>query len=337
MDKNYNLYSINLIRCFAALFVVFFHINKSIGSFGVDIFFVLSGFLMTKILCEKNLSFSKFIYHRMSRIIPIYWLATFLIYILVIFIPESFNNTEANFIHFLKSIFFIPFFKNENILHPMLAVGWTLNYEFYFYIICSVSILFGKKYNFYFIVFLLTFLYFAAHVFKNLPPNILAFISNFIYLEFIYGIGIYYLIKKINLFNFDRLSNYIFLLLVISIFVLIYIDYYIPISNYNRFIYFGIPSSMIVCLTILLESSFKFSTNNALLRFFIIIGDSSYSIYIFHLFIIGFINLLLYYLGVELYFYIYFPLTMISVVLFGIFVNYIFDKKILYFLRGKIA
>lgn len=340
MDKNNILYSINIIRCFAALSVVFFHINKSVGSFGVDIFFVLSGYLMSKILYEKKPSFSQFFYYRMTRIIPIYWLATFLVYLLVIFTPESFNNTEANFVHFIKSIFFIPFFKNENILHPMLPVGWTLNYEFYFYLICSISILLGRKYKFYFIFLIISLFSFIALVFNNLPSNVIAFISNFIYLEFIYGIGLYFFIKKINYLKFGCLHNSMYLLyflLVISISILIYIDVSIPVSNYIRFIYFGIPSLLIVFSTILLESSLKVFKHNALFRFFLLIGDSSYSIYIFHLFIIGFIDQFLKYLGVELFAYLYTLFVIFLTSLYGIFVNYIIDKKILYFLRGKIS
>jgi peptidoglycan/LPS O-acetylase OafA/YrhL len=70
---------------------------------------------------------------RLARIVPLYWVLTTCLLVLAAVKPELLNSTTANLAHYLKSLFFIPYFKENGALHPMLAVGWTLNYEMFFY------------------------------------------------------------------------------------------------------------------------------------------------------------------------------------------------------------
>ena len=92
---------INGLRAYAVVFVVLFHFNVfgfSAGYLGVDVFFVISGYLMTKIIVEKlehnNFSFVDFY---LSRIIRIYPALLFLVLVLTalglfVFIPEDLKN-----------------------------------------------------------------------------------------------------------------------------------------------------------------------------------------------------------------------------------------------------
>ena len=64
---------IQYLRAIAVLFVFLFHLDKENfpgGFIGVDIFFLISGFLMIKILNEKKYSFKKFYLRRIKRIFP---------------------------------------------------------------------------------------------------------------------------------------------------------------------------------------------------------------------------------------------------------------------------
>lgn len=126
----------------AATSVVYSHIgvNPDYGQFGVDIFFVISGFVMTLIV-ENGQKPATFLLKRVLRILPLYWILTTCLLILAIIKPELLNSTTANFTNYVKSIFFIPYFKENGSLSPLLALGWTLNYEVFFYACIWLSIL----------------------------------------------------------------------------------------------------------------------------------------------------------------------------------------------------
>lgn len=109
----------------------------SFGASGVDIFFVISGFIMyTVARSEPPL---EFYFRRFVRVVPLYWLAT------AAFIVLRFRHwgAEINMETILKSLFFVPFlypFSNGEIL-PLLAQGWTLNLEMFFYAIFGIGII----------------------------------------------------------------------------------------------------------------------------------------------------------------------------------------------------
>lgn len=159
---------IQALRGIAALSVTIFHSRGhlpnsssspfadwlfSAGASGVDIFFMLSGFIMVLTTRNSNGSifyFLKFIIKRLSRIWPVYVILT-LIYIIVMTISDNIIQIEVlktSFSETIKSLLFIPLILNKadgpfwggSVLHT----GWTLNYEFYFYIIFAISLLFGK-------------------------------------------------------------------------------------------------------------------------------------------------------------------------------------------------
>jgi exopolysaccharide production protein ExoZ len=87
-----------MLRAFAALSVVFFHTGympggHGFGWFGVDIFFVISGYIMTRI-CDRNPQF--FLRRRLIRIVPPYWAFTVLLFIAAIFFPASWVSLELS-------------------------------------------------------------------------------------------------------------------------------------------------------------------------------------------------------------------------------------------------
>ena len=124
--------NIQVLRFIAAFSVMMVHLPLiGFGIWGVDIFFVISGFIMMYVT-EKN--HKNFFLKRLIRIIPIYWILTFGVFSVAILKPDLLNNTTADYEHLLKSLFFIPFNKNETGHFPILFLGWTLNYEMIFYL-----------------------------------------------------------------------------------------------------------------------------------------------------------------------------------------------------------
>ena len=136
--------NLQALRAFAAVAVVFFHTGYiypnlfGVGEYGVDIFFVLSGYIMARI-CEKNPRF--FLRRRLIRILPPYWTLTILLFLFAIKFPQLLSNTRAHFGELLKSLLFIPFIKDGGLIRPILFVGWSLNYEMFFYLLIAVSLL----------------------------------------------------------------------------------------------------------------------------------------------------------------------------------------------------
>src|SRR5690606_37960320 len=94
-------YDLNGLRAYAVIFVVLFHFNIlgfSAGFLGVDIFFVISGYLMSKIIIEgleeNKFSFSQFYVARITRIFPALLFLVIIITILgyFLFIPEDLKS-----------------------------------------------------------------------------------------------------------------------------------------------------------------------------------------------------------------------------------------------------
>jgi exopolysaccharide production protein ExoZ len=140
--------NLQAVRAFAALAVVFFHTGfvfpgvHPFGSAGVDIFFALSGYIMARI-CEKDPSF--FLRRRIIRIIPPYWVLTVLLFLAAKAVPDLMGSTTASIAELFKSLFFIPFIKDHGIIRPVLFVGWSLNYEMFFYVAIALSLFLVRK------------------------------------------------------------------------------------------------------------------------------------------------------------------------------------------------
>lgn len=103
------------------------------------LFFVISGFIMVYISGTEPFSALTFLRRRAIRIVPLYWAFTIFTALLAAFLPSLFQRTVFTWPHFLESLLFIvheaPGTKS---LSPILSLGWTLNYEIYFYIVFAM-------------------------------------------------------------------------------------------------------------------------------------------------------------------------------------------------------
>jgi exopolysaccharide production protein ExoZ len=164
---NKNLLSLQFIRALAAWLVVFHHYVQIVhhftcsswigqffgrnGSFGVQLFFVLSGVVMfmaiksrAPVACLSEAGV--FLTRRLRRIVPAYWVATILFLAFIWHLkPAGFPVSPHWCGHVVASALFIPlpnFFCSAS--HPILTVGWTLNFEMAFYVIVAVSLIFRR-------------------------------------------------------------------------------------------------------------------------------------------------------------------------------------------------
>lgn len=188
--------AIQYLRAVAALMVVLFHAQNP-GSFnplkdypatawGVDIFFVISGFIMYAVARKE--SPKEFLVRRIIRIVPLYWAATLTLLLIEKKSSILFMSDEL-VIHILMSLAFIPHYNlaNPEYAWPYLVPGWTLSYEIFFYILFFIA-LFTNKVLLTLVLIIVTLVAVGQlHVFNISTPVEILFV-NPINLEFLIGV-----------------------------------------------------------------------------------------------------------------------------------------------------
>lgn len=293
-EEKKSIIGIQYLRAYAAILVVINHFCNNdiyifnllrfdiIGGFGVDIFFIISGFIMAYTLSEFSSLSSKqtaisFIKKRIMRIYPIY-LIILIPFIALYLLKYHLGMTHLSLHSIIGSILIIPSITNDENYHMLNVPAWTLVYEMFFYITLSITISFSKNKRSSLIIYsLLVILTLAfVHIF-NLQGerlkwvNLQYMIGDPIFLDFILVFFLFYL-KKINIsMSFPAWSMLPLLLLVTSISMVL------ATKEYPRFISYGLTAFIIVSI-FTLNKSMHYS-NNQLLLF---LGGASYSIYLTH-------------------------------------------------------
>ena len=274
------LQSLQILRLIAATSVVYYHITFTFGSFGVDIFFVLSGFVIALVVSNKQDPFF-FAISRISRIVPIYWLLTTFLLILIFVAPNLVHETSAanaNFFNYLRSLFFIPFYDGKE-MKPILQLGWTLNYEMIFYALTWISLLLSRKSLMLASTILIVLFFAFSFLIKNNMAS--SFFGNDIILEFVLGI-IAFKIYSTSLLK--RISPIIlFLIFIFSYCLMIYFQ--IEDLTTSRLLFYGLPSFLIILSCVGLENKILDAKTN-IISFLVSMGDASYSTYLTHWYII---------------------------------------------------
>jgi exopolysaccharide production protein ExoZ len=273
---------IQYLRAIAALMVVFHHARNyfrghhldftSVGASGVDIFFVISGFVMAYSTQnfdnnrQLGVQATHFLQNRIVRIVPLYWLAT-----LWQARGEIINGAITSGL--VGDFFFIPRFlpPDNKFIWPILVPGWTLNYEMFFYAIFGIAMLKGKaRYLIMFMVFVTLAL---LGLFIHSGNALVSFYTSPLPLEFMFGVLLY---KLRNTFM-GRLSRNAAVVVLVAGFAVLAIEN----GFMTRVVADGIPAVFIVGSAIVVF-------NNVRLPLLRLLGDASYSIYITHVFALEF-------------------------------------------------
>jgi peptidoglycan/LPS O-acetylase OafA/YrhL len=277
--------NLQVLRALAALLVVFFHcdfLNLKIGQFGVDIFFVISGFIISFILNKKQ---ENFLVKRFIRVVPMYYLFTILVILVWAIYPEGFDNVYVSISSIVKSLLFIPYVVDNS--GPILSLGWTLNYEMFFYVIVGIFSLLLKKPGkaLFFSASLILFLVLIRWM-LNPSNSLMLFYGHEIVIEFIFGIAIYYIVNLCQPLLKNKKIIFLIGVLALASFVLMaYFDYHK--IYFSRSLLFGVPSFFVVLFFIISEN--LLDTENPIHKYFYQIGNASYVLYLVHPFIIFFI------------------------------------------------
>jgi len=115
---------------------------------GVDVFFVISGFIMvyaSQALFAAPGAGTAFLMRRMGRVVPLYWTLTTLYLAVALVSPTVLNSEllEPGFI--LASYLFIPWERPNGIVQPLYSLGWTLNYEVFFYLLFAAALIWSRR------------------------------------------------------------------------------------------------------------------------------------------------------------------------------------------------
>jgi peptidoglycan/LPS O-acetylase OafA/YrhL len=113
------------------------------GAAGVDLFFVISGFVM--VYSSMNLIGDRkgwlvFSQRRVIRIVPMYWLATTIKLVLMVLAGEFVLHARFSSLDTVMSYLFLPTRNSDGNLFPLLGVGWTLNFEMLFYLLFAAAL-----------------------------------------------------------------------------------------------------------------------------------------------------------------------------------------------------
>lgn len=137
-----------MLRGAAALAVVFYHTDYVFNGGvhtefqAVNVFFVISGFIMTYITREES---REFFTQRLIRIVPPYWLCT-LLPVMVMWLRGSMQSwSGATPETIVESLLFIPFRDSLGGFSPVLPVGWTLNFEMLFYLLFAGALVISQR------------------------------------------------------------------------------------------------------------------------------------------------------------------------------------------------
>jgi len=278
------LYSLQALRAFAAWVVVCHHFMQIFfdfkasgpigqlltdrGAVGVDIFFVISGLVIYLSTRDKTIEPRQFLLNRVLRIVPAYWFYTLVMAGLLLAASRWMPHQEFDWHHLLLSLLFVPAENPGGYgLYPTLNVGWTLNFEMFFYLLFGLAFLVRQRHQ---LLLVTVALLLVSEVLGRLGV-LSRFYNNDIIYEFLLGIGLGVLYRR----GLIRQGIWMPLALLA---VAGYAIYHLDASQ--RLLHWGLPSALVVLAFVSLEPVFA---GNRLLK---ALGDCSYSVYLIHVLVL---------------------------------------------------
>jgi exopolysaccharide production protein ExoZ len=280
------LVHIQVLRFFAAVAVVAFHalgvapdgfkvpesaisLVMSYGGRGVDLFFVISGFIIfyathSAKIHGAELTPAEFLRRRVERIVPLYFFVIFAVTTLAVTLPATFGTPDwYTPRHILKSLAFVAFTDGDV---PVVYVGWSLEYEMYFYLVVALLMALTRD------VWRNIVLIFSALAMVGRVPGVETALGNYAFfadpmiLEFVLGV------IAGSVFAHGRVSWPMPVAAACAIAALLVTD------PANRVIVSGIPSACLVAAAAFISRKRIDPSwpERALAR----LGDASYSIYL---------------------------------------------------------
>jgi exopolysaccharide production protein ExoZ len=272
------LLSIQYLRAAAALAVVLFHALQwesggfEVGQAGVDVFFVISGVIMWWVTAHRGVGPGPFLWRRLTRVAPLYWLATLGVAAWALVSPSFLPEVLVGWRHLALSLAFIPHFDPRGRPFPLLPPGWTLTYEAAFYLVFAGALLGPRRWRAPAITVVLLAIVAAGFLLSD-PAYILG--ANPMLLEFAAGVWLGKLYETGGLPG--RAWGLVLAALGVGIFTILEVIGFI--NELWRPLLWGVPAALIVAGALSFEARGRVIRSSVLK----ILGDASYAIYLVHL------------------------------------------------------
>jgi peptidoglycan/LPS O-acetylase OafA/YrhL len=259
---------------------------------GVDLFFVISGFVMVQSsqrLFGAPGGPKRFLWRRLARIAPLYWATTALVLLAASFIPGAVNGTPPSLFLTLASFAFIPAMRPDGVTQPVYSLGWTLNYEMFFYLVFALFLPFARPRAVAGISLVMIGLAIFGVVVR--PENAaLAFWSSPMILLFVAGMAIATLrLEGIHLPQWLRF------VLVAAAIALLALDPFglvrdplaiVQMLDLTRALAWGVPAALFVAAAALRSpNAIPAPKSGAIWSLLVALGEASYALYLIHPFV----------------------------------------------------
>lgn len=272
------------------------HIGRSIvdgipavtelGHFGVDLFFILSGFLMVRLHRDgfgRPGMCTEFFIRRLMRIVPIYWLLTTVGAALLFCAPQIFSYHKGIEWPWLLGCYsFIPWPMSDGFSSPLLGAGWTLDYEMYFYALFAIALSFRGGLRL--LGCALTVSAIAGTVIIPRYPW-LQLLTSPLLMEFVFGALIALYSSRVQPARQAAWGMLVLAIVLIAVGGAAY-AHFPPAAiraepaDWTRVWAWGVPASLLLACTLWLDCGCRSWAGKALVT----VGDASYSIYLFQIF-----------------------------------------------------
>lgn len=277
--------SIQYLRGLAAMLVVVFHLGMPLDRMGygghwpaglaagVDMFFVISGFVMWMTTRSREITPLAFWRKRIARIVPLYWLVTTVMVMVLLIAPWAVQTSRLQVGHVIASYLFVPALNpGKPEMQPLVFPGWTLNYEAFFYAIFGGFLLARPMIRLGGTVAVLLALVALGALFEPPRLSIAGFYTDSIVLEFAFGLVLgEWVYRRDGRTLLPRFAGWLLLMLGLAGLLLPWAPAEVPWIGH-----FGIPAAMIVLGGLAIEADGGVREVPLFHR----IGDASYSIYL---------------------------------------------------------
>lgn len=290
------LIGIQVLRGIAALLVVFHHYigtsvergfaitgleRAAIGNAGVDIFFMISGFIMEYTAgsraCHPG-DRGKFLMRRFARVLPLYWTLTLVAYVIATFLPFVVNSTTSTK-QLLYSMALLP---DGAVGSYVLPLAWTLTFEFYFYLLFAACLALKPWQRVLALAVIFSPGLFLPESMSAQNP-LLGIALNPILYEFLAGVMLAQILRSGAV-----LHRYAGAALVVAGSMMLSLELNNNVTDsFMRLLLWGTPALLIVGGVALAHRAPTADKPDPLVRIGAWIGDRSYSLYLSHFFAIS--------------------------------------------------
>jgi len=273
---------VQALRAVACLLVVTYHVRLAAGgaasirawpngAAGVDLFFVISGYVMvasTRGPVARAYAWRVFLARRVRRIVPLYWLLTAAKFGVTVAAPGLTPHTLPTLWNACASLLFIPARDAAGAIRPVLPVGWSLNFEFFFYALFTAAL--ALRLSPLWLTPVLGAVAVAGFFYSPAWPAPLV-LANGMVLEFAAG-----MVLATAAWRPGGRAAVVLLGAALTLLLIL------PQAGPWRFLLWGVPAAAVLAAALALESTL----GARIPAWVLALGDASYAIYLVHPFVV---------------------------------------------------